>query len=194
MKKKLEFYYDFGSPTAYIAWTQLPKIISEANAELLYIPILLGGVFKATGNASPAFIPAKGKYMGSDLKRYAKKYGIQFKQNSFFPINTLNLMRGAIAAETLGISDKYIKVIFRAIWEEDLNMGDLNVLTKKLEENNIEADEIVSLTQSDKIKNILKENTEKAVERGVFGAPTFFIGKDMFFGQDRLDWVKEYLS
>jgi len=194
MKKKLEFYYDFGSPTAYIAWTQLPKIISEANAELLYIPILLGGVFKATGNASPAFIPAKGKYMGSDLKRYAKKYGIQFKQNSFFPINTLNLMRGAIAAETLGISDKYIKVIFRAIWEEDLNMGDLNVLTKKLEENNIEANEIVSLTQSDKIKNILKENTEKAVERGVFGAPTFFIGKDMFFGQDRLDWVKEYLS
>ena len=93
MTKKVEFYYDFGSPTAYMAWTQLPKIASNANAKLIYVPILLGGVFKATGNASPAFIPAKGKYMGNDLKRYAKKYAIQYKHNSFFPINTLNLMK-----------------------------------------------------------------------------------------------------
>ena len=111
MTKKVEFYYDFGSPTAYMAWTQLPKIASNANAKLIYVPILLGGVFKATGNASPAFIPAKGKYMGNDLKRYAKKYAIQYKHNSFFPINTLNLMRGAIAAESLGLNEKYMETI-----------------------------------------------------------------------------------
>ena len=193
MTKKVEFYYDFGSPTAYMAWTQLPKIASNANAKLIYVPMLLGGVFKATGNASPAFIPAKGKYMGNDLKRYAKKYAIQYKHNSFFPINTLNLMRGAIAAESLGLNEKYMETIFNGIWVEDLNMGDVSILTQQLKQNDINSDKIIELCQSDEIKNALKENTEKAVERGVFGAPTFFIGNEMFFGQDRLDWVKEYL-
>ncbi len=193
MTKKVEFYYDFGSPTAYMAWTQLPKIASNANAKLIYVPMLLGGVFKATGNASPAFIPAKGKYMGNDLKRYAKKYAIQYKHNSFFPINTLNLMRGAIAAESLGLNEKYMETIFNGIWVEDLNMGDVSILTQQLKQNDINSDKIIELCQSDEIKNALKENTEKAVERGVFGAPTFFIGNEMFFGQDRLDCVKEYL-
>ena len=130
--KNLEFYFDFGSPASYLAWTQLPKIAEENNANLIMIPMLLGGVFKATGNNSPATIASKGKWMNKDLKRHADMYGVKFVLNEFFPINTLYLMRGALAAKKLEIFYKYVEGIYLGIWVKNLNLGDTNILKSYL--------------------------------------------------------------
>ena len=194
MTKNVDFYFDYGSPATYLAWTQIEKIINDANANLNMIPMLLGGVFKETGNSSPAFIPAKSKWMNKDLKKHAEIYGVDFNSNSFFPINTLNLMRGAIAAKQMNIFDKYSEAIFTGIWVKDVNLGDIPILQDYLNENGIDADELFSLVQSDEIKSSLIENTKKAVDKGVFGAPTFIVDNELIFGQDRLEFLKTALK
>ena len=158
------------------------------------IPMLLGGVFKETGNASPATVPAKSKWMGADLRMYAKNYNVEFNSNSFFPINTLNLMRGAIAAQKLDIFEKYSDTIFKGIWVKDLNLGDLEVLKDYLEKSGIPADEVFKLCQDQEIKNELITNTQEAVSKGIFGAPSFIIDGILIFGQDRLHFVKDLLT
>ena len=194
MNKVIDFYFDYGSPATYLAWTQIYKIVEEADANLNMIPMLLGGVFKETGNASPATVPAKSKWMGADLRMYAKNYNVEFNSNSFFPINTLNLMRGAIAAQKLDIFEKYSDTIFKGIWVKDLNLGDLEVLKDYLEKSGIPADEVFKLCQDQEIKNELITNTQEAVSKGIFGAPSFIIDGILIFGQDRLHFVKGLLT
>lgn len=194
MNKVIDFYFDYGSPATYLAWTQIYKIVEEADANLNMIPMLLGGVFKETGNASPATVPAKSKWMGADLRMYAKNYNVEFNSNSFFPINTLNLMRGAVAAQKLDIFEKYSDTIFKGIWVKDLNLGDLEVLKDYLEKSGIPSDEVFKLCQDQEIKNELITNTQEAVSKGIFGAPSFIIDGILIFGQDRLHFVKDLLT
>ena len=194
MNKNVDFYFDYGSPATYLAWTQIDKIINDGNAKLNMIPMLLGGVFKETGNSSPAFIPAKSKWMGKDLKKHAEIYGVEYNSNSFFPINTLNLMRGAIAAKKMNIFEKYSEAIFTGIWVKDVNLGDINILQDYLNKNGIDSIQLFDLVQSDKIKTELIENTKQAVEKGVFGAPTFIVNNELIFGQDRLEFLKMALK
>ena len=194
MVKNIEFHFDFGSPTAYLAFTQL-KIIAERNKTVIeYYPILLGGVFKATGNNPPASVPAKGQYMMTDLQRYADKYGVPYERNPFFPVNTLSLMRGAISYQDEGDFIKYIEVMFKNMWIEPKNLNNEDVLKKVLIENNFDFDDFIKRITDQNVKNRLISNTENAVKKGAFGAPTIFVGDQMFFGQDRMEFVEEYLN
>ena len=193
--KTIEFWFDFGSPTTYLAHTQLPGIARDTGARLDYVPMLLGGVFKATGNQSPVTVPAKGRWMGHDLQRFARRYGVPFNFNPHFPINTLTLMRGATGLQMRRPADflRYLDVVERAMWETPKNLGDPAVLAATLAEAGFDADEFVALAADPEVKAKLVATTEEAVARGVFGAPTFFVGDAMFFGQDRLDFVREAL-
>lgn len=196
MSKTVEFYFDLGSPATYLAYTQLPKICAQTGSQLTYIPMLLGGVFKATGNASPAMIPAKGRYMFQDLDRYAKRYNVPLKYNPHFPINTLMLMR-AVTGVQLRQPERFLAFIdclFTALWVEGRSLDDPATVAAVLKENDFDPNEVLALTADEEVKAALKENTEKAVQRGVFGAPSMFIDNQLFFGQDRLDFVLEALS
>ncbi|WP_454863808.1 2-hydroxychromene-2-carboxylate isomerase [Pseudomonas hormoni] len=196
MSKTVEFYFDLGSPATYLAYTQLPKICAQTDSQLIYIPILLGGVFKATGNASPATIPAKGAYMFQDLDRYARRYGVPLKFNPNFPINTLMLMR-AVTGMQLRHPERFLAFIdclFQAIWVEGRNLDDLATVATALTQNGFDPTEVLALTADEEVKTALKNNTEKAVQRGVFGAPSMFVDNQLFFGQDRLDFVLEALA
>tara|TARA_S200000501_G_scaffold288924_1_gene273659 strand:- start:991 stop:1578 length:588 start_codon:yes stop_codon:yes gene_type:complete len=194
MVKNIDFYFDFGSPTAYLAFTQLQLIEKRSGANLVFHPILLGGIFKATGNSPPAAIPAKGKYMMRDLQRYAEKYQVPYERNPFFPINTLSLMRGAVSYQNNGDFERYVNVIFHNMWVEPKNLNDEDVLKKMLIENNFEYNDFLKRTSDQKTKDQLISNTEKVVQKGAFGAPTIFIGEEMFFGQDRMDFIEEYIN
>ncbi|MFJ4544006.1 2-hydroxychromene-2-carboxylate isomerase [Pseudomonas sp. NPDC088885] len=195
MTKTVEFYFDLGSPATYLAYSQLPKICAETGSELIYIPMLLGGVFKATGNASPAMIPAKGRYMFQDLDRYAKRYGVPLKFNPHFPINTLMLMR-AVTGIQLRQPERFqafIDCLFTALWVDGRSMDEPQTVAAVLSEHGFDPQEVLALTNDESVKAVLKENTETAVKRGVFGAPSMFVGNHLFFGQDRLDFVEEAL-
>ena len=195
MAKTVEFYFDFGSPYSYLAYKVLPWLAGRHGAQIVWRPMLLGGVFKATGNHSPAEIPAKSKWMHEDLRRWAARYGATFRLNPHFPINTLTLMRGAAGflpreAEFA----RYVETIFRSIWAEARKLGDAAELAAVLRENGFDADAFAALVADPEVKERLKHDTEEAVARGVFGAPTFFVGGNMFWGQDRLDFVDAALA
>ncbi len=195
MAKTLEFFYDFGSPATYLAHTQMSGLAERTGADVRYRPMLLGGVFKATGNQSPILIPAKGAYMGGhDLPRFARRYGVPFKLPPGFPINTLALMRGAIVAEQEGSAETYIEAMFRAVWADAQDMTEPKVVAGVLSAAGLDAQHFFARIAEQAIKDRLKANTEEAVGRGAFGAPTFFVGEEMFFGQDRLDFVEEALG
>lgn len=195
MTKTVEFYFDLGSPTTYLAHTQLAKICADTQSELIYIPMLLGGVFKATGNASPAMIPAKGRYMFQDLDRFAKRYGVQLRFNPHFPINTLILMRAVTGMQMRQPQRfaEFVDCLFKALWVEGRNLNDPQTVAAVLTENGFDPQETIALTNDESVKAALKENTEAAIKRGVFGAPSMFIGDQLFFGQDRLDFLEEAL-
>lgn len=196
MSKTVEFFFDLGSPATYLAYTQLPKICEQTNSQLIYKPMLLGGVFKATGNASPATIAAKGRYMFEDLDRYAKRYGVPLKFTAEFPINTLMLMR-AVMGMQLRHPERFaafIDCLFYALWVEGRNLNDPATVAAVLTQNGFDPNQVLALTTDEEVKAELKDNTEKAVQRGVFGAPSMFVGDQMFFGQDRLDFILEALS
>ncbi|NVZ66808.1 2-hydroxychromene-2-carboxylate isomerase [Pseudomonas gingeri] len=195
MKKTVEFYFDLGSPASYLAYTQLPLLCEQAGAELIYKPMLLGGVFKATGNASPAEIPAKGRYMIDDLTRYARRYDVPFRFNPYFPINTLLLMRATTAVQ-LRHPERFadfVDILYRALWVEGRNLNDPAVVAQLLVENAFDPQRILALTADEEVKAALKARTDEALQRGVFGAPSLFVGDRLFFGQDRLDFVREAL-
>lgn len=194
--KTVEFFFDFGSPATYLAWTQLPAICTATGASLIFRPMLLGGVFQATGNASPITVPAKGRYMLTDFARFARRYGVPMRFNPFFPINTLALMRGAVGLQMRDQArfDEYVSAIFRAIWVDGRNLGDAAVVAEVLANAGFDPVAFAAVTGDPAIKDALKANTEEAVRRGAFGAPTLFVGDEMFFGQDRLDLVKEALG
>jgi len=194
--KTVEFYFDVGSPAAYLAWTQMQKVAAENGARLVLKPMLLGGVFQATGNRSPTEVPAKSKYLKDDLDRYARRYGVPYKQNPFFPINTLTLMRGATGLQMRSEERlvPYVDAVYRAIWVDGKNMGDPAVVGAVLQSAGFDPAELLALAADPEVKDRLKAVTQDAVARGVFGAPSFFIDGQMYWGQDRLDFVKDALK
>lgn len=196
MSKSVEFYFDFGSPTSYLAYTQLPGICAAAGAELVYRPVLLGGVFQATGNVSPIAVPAKGRYTLIDMQRFARRYGVPLKMNPHFPINTLLLMRAATGVQLRQPErlEALLACVFKGMWVDALNLGDAAVLGPLLAEAGFEPQALLALAAEQEVKDALKANTEAAIKRGMFGAPTMFVGDEMFFGQDRLDFIREALA
>lgn len=194
MSKQVEFYFDVGSPASYLAWTQIAQLAERHGAEVVYQPMLLGGVFKATGNASPASVPAKGRYTRIDFERFARRYQVPFAQNPFFPINTMQLMRGAVALLNSDQFRPYVDAVFRAIWVDGQNMGDPDVVARVLGGQGFDVAGQLQQINDPAVKERLRQITERAIERGVFGAPTFFVGDEMFFGQDRLDFVEAALA
>lgn len=194
MRKTLEFYFDVGSPTAYLAHCRLRQLRAQYDFDLQYRPMLLGGVFKATGNTSPVAIPAKGKYMlEQDLPRFTRRYGVPLNFNPHFPVNTLYLMRAAIAAQHEGCFDAYIDAVMTAMWVERKAMGDLDVVREVLAAAGLDADTLLAAATLETVKSELLTRTEEAIGRGVFGAPTLFMDGAMYFGQDRLDFIEEAL-
>ena len=194
--KTFEFWFDFGSPAAYLAFTQIASIEAETGAQASYHPMLLGGVFQATGNQSPAAIPAKGAYTFDDFNRFARRYAVPFNKNPHFPINTLLLMRGAIGIQRQEPSRfmGYCTAMFKAIWVDSLNMNDPNVVGGVLHAAGFDPQSLLALANEPVTKDALKAATQTAISKGVFGAPTFFVDSQMFWGQDRLDFVKEALA
>jgi 2-hydroxychromene-2-carboxylate isomerase len=193
VSKQLEFFFDVGSPTTYLAWTQLPAICEAAGARLVYRPTLLGGVFQATGNASPATIAAKGRYMDADMARFARRYGVELAMNPFFPINTLMLMRGATGAQMRAPDrfQQYLRGVFKALWVDGSNLNDPAVTARALADIGFDPAEVMGWVNDPEVKAALRSTTDEAVSRGAFGCPTFFVGSEMFFGKDRLREVEE---
>ncbi len=194
MSKSVEFFFDFGSPSTYLAWTQLPQIAAAAGANIIWQPMLLGGVFKATGNQSPISIPAKGRYTMQDFARFARRYGVPIAFNPHFPINTLTLMRGAAGYLGSAQFERYLSAIFEAMWVNKKNLGKPEVVAEVITRAGLDPAEFARLVSDEEVKERLKGITEQAIQRGAFGAPTFFVGEEMFFGQDRLDFVAEALQ
>ena len=195
MARTLEFYFDYGSPYSYLADTQVEAIATRAGATLARKPMLLGGVFKATGNASPAVVRAKGRWMNQDMARWATRYGVPLAMNPHFPINTLTLMRGAAGLQLRQPADfeRYLDTVFRAMWVTPCNLGDPAVLAQVLQRAGFDVEALLALINDPEVKARLVASTDEAVARGVFGAPTMFVDGQMFFGQDRLDFVREAL-
>lgn len=193
MSKQVEFFFDVGSPASYLAWTQLASIAQRHNAEIVWRPMLLGAVFQAVGNTSPAAVPAKGAYMLKDLKRFSAIYDVPFRFNPFFPVNTMQLMRGVAAYLVTPKFESYLSAIFNGLWAEKLNMESPEVVAEVLSKVGIEATDFMARISEPEVKARLKSSTEEAVARGVFGAPSFFVNGEMFFGQDRLSFVEDAL-
>lgn len=196
MPKQVEFLFDVGSPYSYLAYKQLPKIAKAKGAEIIWTPVLLGGIFQATGNHSPIEIQAKGRYSLVDLKRWADEYGILMTMNPNFPINTLILMRGAVAMQLQGEQtfDRYLDAVFEAMFGKPRNMNLPTEVGAVLQEAGFDPGEFMSFVSDTAVKERLKSNTENAAKRGVFGAPTFFVDDEMFWGQDRLLFVEKALT
>ncbi len=194
--KTLDFYFDFGSPAAYLAWTQLPQLAADTGATVNLMPMLLGGIFQATGNRPPISVPLKGSYLFVDLGRYAKRYGVPLVMNPYFPINTLTFMRADVGLTMRGDArlNEFRSAIFKAIWVDAQNLNDPATVVSVLAAAGFDAQAMMALTADPAVKDELKTRTEAAVARGVFGAPMFFVGNQMFWGQDRLDFVKEALQ
>ena len=191
----VEFFFDYGSPFSYLADTQLPGIAARVGTAITHQPMLLGAVLKATGNSSPMAVPAKARHMGRELERWAKRYGVPFRPNpSPFLRNTLRLMRGAVASRRLGVFERYHPAVFAASWADALDLGDDEVFRSVLRGARVDADELFRAIEEQSTKDELRRATEVAVERGVFGAPTFFVDDEMFWGNDRLDWVERALG
>ena len=194
MAQQVEFFFDYGSPFSYLADTQLAALERRTGASVVYRPMLLGAVLNETGNASPITVPAKGRYMGVELHRWARRYGVPFAANKFFPINTMRLMRGAVAAQHTECFAEYHRAIYPAFWVDGANLGEPEVIRVVLDKAGLNADLILARIEEPNVKEQLRLNTEEAVRRGVFGAPTFFVGEEMFWGNDRLMFVEEALT
>jgi 2-hydroxychromene-2-carboxylate isomerase len=191
MAKRVEFFFDYGSPYSYLADTQVTGLAERTGATLVHRPMLLGAVLKETGG-SP-MVPAKGRHLLVDLGRWAARYGVPFRPNPYFPINTLRLMRGSVAAELSGSFPAYHRAVFAAMWTEEKNLGDEATLRSVLAAAGIDAARLLGEIDTPAVKDRLRANTEEAVRRGAFGAPTFFVGDEMFWGNDRLPFVEEAL-
>jgi 2-hydroxychromene-2-carboxylate isomerase len=194
-----QFMFDFGSPNAFLSHEAIPAIEKRTGARFEYVPILLGGIFKATNNKSPAETLAgvknKREFHTLETERFVKRFGVKpYIWNPFFPVNTLNLMRAAVAAQLDGIFEKYVEAAFHHMWVEPKKMDDPEVAAKAFSVSGLDAAKLFARSQEPEIKARLIENTQSAVERGAFGSPTFFVGKEMFFGKEQLREVEELIS
>jgi 2-hydroxychromene-2-carboxylate isomerase len=196
MPLKVEFLFDFGSPNAYLAELVLPGIERRTGVKFEYVPVLLGGIFKATGNMSPfdslRGIKNKPEYQALETQRFIRRHGAtKFRPNPFFPVNTLMLMRGAVAAQFEGMFEPYFRAAYHHMWEEPKKMDDLETFRNAFISSGIDIDRLIARAQGDDVKKGLIDRTTDAVNRGAFGSPTFFVGKEMFFGKDQLRDVEE---
>ena len=194
-----QFMFDFGSPNAFLSHEAIPAIEQRTGVKFDYVPILLGGVFKATNNKSPAETLAgvknKPEFNALETERFVKRFGVRpYVQNPFFPVNTLNLMRAAVAAQLEGVFEKYVEAAFHHMWVEPKKMDDPEVAAKALTASGLDGAKLLARGQEPEVKATLIANTQSAVERGVFGSPTFFVGKEMFFGKEQLREVEELIS
>jgi len=197
--QKVEFLFDFGSPNAYLSHEAIPAIEKRTGASFEYVPILLGGIFKATNNRSPvetlAGVKNKPEFMQLETERFITRFNVQpYVWNPYFPINTLNLMRGAVAAQSEGVFKKYVEAAFHHMWREPKKMDDPQVAVKALTESGLDGARLLTRAQDADVKAKLIENTQKAVERGAFGSPTFFVGNEIFFGKEQLREVEELVT
>ncbi len=190
MAKQIEFFYDYLSPFSYLADTQLPAIARRTGAEIVYRPILMGAIMKNVGNAGPLSIPSKAAYNIAEFQRWAKRYGVPARFSPYFPFNTIRIVRGAIAAQQVGRFSEFHSAAFRAIWEQGQDLSKEEALQRLLMDVEIDP----ALIEGDGIKAQLRANVDEAVSRGAFGAPTFFVNAEMFWGNDRLDFVEEALA
>ena len=195
MARRLEFFFDYGSPYSYVANAQVEPVCARTGAELVYRPMLLGGVFKATGNRSPAQEPvdAKRRYGGVTLLRYAQEAGVAFRPNPHFPIDTLALMRCAVAAQRRGDFPVFHRAVYPAFWAQGLNLGERGVLARVLAGAGLDAEALIAAASDPEVKAELRATTEEAVARGAFGAPSFFVGDQLFFGSDHLRFAERAL-
>jgi 2-hydroxychromene-2-carboxylate isomerase len=194
-----QFLFDFGSPNAFLSHEAIPAIEKRTGAKFEYVPILLGGIFKSTNNKSPAETLAgvknKREFLAIETERFVKRFQVQpYVWNPFFPINTLNLMRAAVAAQFEGVFEKYVEAAFHHMWREPKKMDDPEVAAKALTWSGLEGAKLLTRAQEPDVKAKLLENTQSAVERGAFGSPTFFVGNEMFFGKEQLREVEEVVS
>jgi 2-hydroxychromene-2-carboxylate isomerase len=194
-----QFMFDFGSPNAFLSHEAIPAIEKRTGVKFEYVPILLGGIFKATNNKSPAEslagIKNKREFHALETERFVKRFHVKpYTWNPFFPVNTLNLMRAAIAAQSEGVFEKYVDAAFHHMWVEPKKMDDPEVALKALTASGLDAAKLIARAQEPGVKAKLIENTQAAVERGAFGSPTFFVGKEMFFGKEQLREVEELIS
>lgn len=192
----IEFLFDFGSPNAYLCHKVIPQMQARLQTRVVYVPVLLGGLFKLANNRSPmeayGSIPTKLAYQRLEMQRFIRKHNLTaFKHNPHFPVNTLKIMRGALAAKRLGVFEHYVDVVYAAMWEQGLNMADDAVIADTLNAAGIDAAAIAALSQEADVKAELVANTEAAHARGAFGSPSFFVGSELFFGKDRLREVEE---
>jgi 2-hydroxychromene-2-carboxylate isomerase len=199
MSATIEFIFDFGSPNVYLAYRALPPILARTGARLVINPCLLGGVFKATGNASPVvkYAPIKGKfeYEMLEVRRFVARHRFEkFRLNPHFPVNTLMLMRGLVAAREAGVGDAYLEMGLEGMWEEGLKLDDRQALAGAIDAAGLDSANLLAAAESDPIKQKLVDDTAAAVARGVFGMPTFFVGDEMFFGKERLGQVEEAIE
>ena len=199
MNANPQFMFDFGSPNAFLSHEAIPAIEQRTGAKFDYVPILLGGVFKATNNKSPAETLAgvknKREFHAIETERFIKRFRVApFVWNPFFPVNTLNLMRAAIAAQFEGVFESYVEAAFHHMWREPKKMDDLEVAVKALNSSGLDGAKLLARAQEAEVKAKLIENTQSAVERGAFGSPTFFVGKEMFFGKEQLREFEEMVS
>lgn len=198
MPSPVEFHFDFGSPNAYLCHKVLPSITGRTGAPFRYVPVLLGGVFKLTGNQSPMQqfkgIKNKNEYMRLEMQRFMQKYAItQFRMNPHFPVNTVQIMRAAVAADLDGILPAYADAVFHHMWEEPKKMDDADVIKAALEGSGLDVTKLLARAQEQDVKDALLNNTEQSVAHGTFGSPTFFVGSEMFFGKDRLREVEDQI-
>lgn len=196
---KVEFLFDFGSPNAYLSHLVIPAIEKRQGVTFDYVPVLLGGVFKLTNNRSPAESNAgirnKPEYQNLETERFIRRHGItRYKMNPHFPVNTLAIMRGAVAARKLGIFERYVDEVYRHMWAEPRKLDDPAILRAALLESNLPADRLFELVQTQEVKDELTAETRRAVERGTFGSPTFFVDGEIYFGKDRLRDVEEAIA
>ena len=196
MPNTVDFLFDFGSPNAYLCHKVIPQIEARTGAQFVYVPILLGGLFKAANNRSPmeafAGIPVKLAYERLERERFVAKHQLTaFKHNPHFPVNTLQIMRGAVAAQRLGVFAPYVDAVYASMWERGAKMDDVAVIEAELKAAGLDAAAILAKSQEADVKAELVANTQQAFERGAFGSPTFFVGKEIYFGKDRLRDVEE---
>ena len=199
MSSNLQFMFDVGSPNAFLSHEAIPAIEKRTGVKFEYVPILLGGIFKATNNRSPAEtlagIKNKPEFLAIETERFVKRFKVQpYVWNPFFPVNTLNLMRAAVAAQFEGVFEPYVEAAFHHMWREPKKMDDPEVAAKALTSSGLDGAKLLARGQEPDVKAKLIANTQAAVERGAFGSPTFFVGNEMFFGKEQLREVEEMVS
>lgn len=194
MPRSFDYFFDFASPYTYLCDSRIPALVERTGAEVIYKPMVLGAVMVGTGNSPPSTVPAKGAYMAQDLPRWLKRYGLPFEFNPHFPVRTIFALRCALVAMEEGGFDDLKREVFKAVWAEKTDPNDVEAMKPVIARAGLDPDHVIARTGEQPIKDQLKKNTDEAIERGVFGAPTIFVGDEMFFGNDRLDFVEEALK